>query len=124
MRTHPDTERAAPVTRRARGALRAVPRRAVAAAAIAAAGAIAGAIAGACATSVNSHGSSSTIGRRQVVAKEAPETLVAARGERCAVDREKFERVRTGDRVWCMWSGGGTMEDTARTRGRGRTGLP
>ena len=120
MRTHSDTERAAPVTRRARGALRAVPRRAAAAVAIAASGAIAGA----CATSVNSHGSSSTIGRRQVVAKEAPETLVAARGERCTVDREKFERVRTGDRVWCMWSGGSTMEDTARTRGRGRTGLP
>ena len=113
MRILPEPGRAAIVTRRAPGALRRPTVAALTAALVVGAGA--------CAASVHNDGGTRTIGRRQVVAKEAPETLVATRGERCTVDREKFEKVRTGDRVWCMWSGGRSMEDTIRSRGpRGR----
>ena len=113
----PEPGRAPLVTRGASGALRRASVAAAATVALAAG-------AGACATSVANGGGVSTIGRRQVVSKEAPETLVATGGARCTVDREKFERVRSGDRVWCMWSGGRAPEDTARSPGRGRIGIP
>jgi hypothetical protein len=46
-------------------------------------------------------------GRKPVEAKDAPATLVARDGSVCTVSRDRFERVRLGDRVICFWSDGG-----------------
>jgi hypothetical protein len=43
------------------------------------------------------------LARYTVVAKEAPNTLVADNQLRCQVDGERFAEVDVGDRVWCMW---------------------
>ncbi|CAN5180235.1 hypothetical protein BH24GEM2_BH24GEM2_07710 [soil metagenome] len=41
--------------------------------------------------------------RKTVVAKQEPQELIAADGTRCTSGAGKFERVRPGDRVWCVW---------------------
>ncbi|MCA1791143.1 MAG: hypothetical protein LC667_15190 [Thioalkalivibrio sp.] len=42
-------------------------------------------------------------GNKTVSAKEEPVTLIAADGTVCVVTGDKFNRVKTGDRVWCNW---------------------
>ncbi len=42
-------------------------------------------------------------GSKTVSAKEEPATLIAADGTVCLVTASRFNRVKTGDRVWCNW---------------------
>ena len=44
------------------------------------------------------------ISRREVVAKEPPSALVSRDGTRCTVDATRYERVKVGDRVLCVWT--------------------
>ena len=53
--------------------------------------------------------------RKRVAAKHEPAELIAVDGTRCTAGSGKFERVKLGDRVWCIWqrSGRATSEVTA-----------
>ena len=42
-------------------------------------------------------------GRKIVMGKEEPATLVARDGTRCLVTKERFDQVRQGEDVWCDW---------------------
>lgn len=44
--------------------------------------------------------------RKPVTGKKEPTLLVADDGSRCNTTRERWERARTGQRVWCVWVGG------------------
>lgn len=48
-------------------------------------------------------------GSKTVSAKEEPATLIAVDGTICVVTPGRFNKVKTGDRVWCSWRpyGGG-----------------
>lgn len=48
-------------------------------------------------------GGESGPGNKTVTAKEEPATLVAVDGTQCLVTPARFDRVKTGDRVWCNW---------------------
>ena len=41
--------------------------------------------------------------RKAVVEKREPNELVAADGTWCAADRERFEAIRVGEAIWCVW---------------------
>ena len=43
------------------------------------------------------------IERKTVVAKQAPDLLIAADGSRCRASAQKMKRTRRGDRIWCAW---------------------
>lgn len=42
-------------------------------------------------------------GNKVVTGKEEPATLVAVDGTLCLVPADKFDRTKSGDRVWCNW---------------------
>ncbi len=46
---------------------------------------------------------SPTLQHKKVAQKEEPNILIAADQTRCEVDRTKFESVKQGDAVWCVW---------------------
>ena len=48
---------------------------------------------------------SHVLGKKLVVAKEAPLDLVAEDGTRCLTTKRRFERTKIGSEVWCLWSG-------------------
>jgi hypothetical protein len=45
------------------------------------------------------------LARKVVSSKEAPASLIADDGSRCAVSASRFEEMQVGDKVWCLWSG-------------------
>lgn len=44
--------------------------------------------------------------RKPLAGKREPTLLIAHDGSSCATTRNRWERARPGDRVWCVWSGG------------------
>lgn len=48
---------------------------------------------------------SHVLGKKMVVAKEAPLDLIAEDGTRCLTTKNRFERTKLGSKVWCLWSG-------------------
>ena len=42
--------------------------------------------------------------KRRVASKEPPATLLASDGLRCTVSRDRYEKVRVGDDVLCLWT--------------------
>lgn len=47
--------------------------------------------------------SAAEFARKPVMDKVEPNYLIAVDQTQCVVDRERFAKVRVGDRVWCMW---------------------
>lgn len=44
--------------------------------------------------------------RKPLIGKRQPNLLLADDGSSCSTTRARWERARTGQRVWCLWQGG------------------
>ena len=47
---------------------------------------------------------SAAMAKRRVASKEPPATLLASDGLRCTVSHDRYEKVRVGDDVLCLWT--------------------
>lgn len=65
-----------------------------------------------------------SIGRREVMAKEESDQIVAYDQSRCTISPKKWQTVKVGDRVWCTWRHAGSSGDPAAADPRRRPPLP